>query len=200
MTLANKLKNKIGEVKEYIGWFPVCVTLKPELFKYCCARQLKYTIDKLCGFSRLFCGNIMCVAELTAKCNIHYHMLVKWSELNQYSRQLFEDTIKTHSMFGNIMISKMLSTVAEATRYIDYLLKEVDKTDSIVNGVRKNKLKIYRICKKKSLVTIYNKPCLESLARLNDHLDAEATDIPAISSGNITTLGIPDSVDLNGRS
>lgn len=194
MTLANKLKNKLGEVKEYIGWFPVCVTLKPELFKYCCARQLKYTIDKLCGFSRLFCGNIICVAELTKKVNIHYHMLVKWSEVSPYSRQLFEDTIKTHSMFGNIMISKMLSTVAEATRYIDYLLKEVDKTESIVNGIRKNKLKIYRICKKKSLVTVYKQEeCLQE-ARLNGHLDIEDPVMHAFTSASITTSGIPDSV------
>lgn len=149
MTLANILKKKLEPYVQYVGYFPLCVTLQPALYKFCASKQLKLTLDKLVAFCRMFCSNIVCVAELTARINIHYHLLVKWSELNKYSRELFEDTIKTSTMFGNIKISPILKTVGESERYINYVLKEVEKTDSIINAKRKNPIKIYRFSKKK---------------------------------------------------
>jgi len=148
MTLAQTIKNGMGSHDGWINANPVCITLNPALYKFSARRQLKYTINILSDFMKMYCGNYLIIAELTQRVNIHYHLLCKWSDKYDYAKERFEDALKDKKQYGNIKISNPIITPTQYINYLNYMLKEVDKTDKIINDKRKNNVKIYVLRKK----------------------------------------------------
>jgi len=159
MTLAQTIKNGMGSHDGWINSSPVCITLNPALYKFCARRQLKYTLETLNDFMKMYCGSFLIIAELTQRVNIHYHLLCKWTDKYDYAREMFEDALKGQRQFGNTKISNPILTPTQYYNYLNYVLKEVDKTDRVLNNKRKNKLLIFKlrkIIKKNNLEVIYN--------------------------------------------
>lgn len=111
----------------------VTFTLKPDLYGKTCRQQLRATFKKACFELERVCKSYQLVAELTKKCNIHYHALVEFDESEFFTKNdlsmILHDNIKPSNVFGRFDCEP-IKHYEETTKYI---VKDVVRTGQIIN-------------------------------------------------------------------
>lgn len=124
----------------------VTFTLCPTLYKHKASKQLKKSIWYIQELLKEYAAEYIMTAELTQKLNIHYHVIVLFND-KPYSKEMLMNEIKGfpyNKIIGNTFVnSKCIDGELERNRSFEYITKEQDKTDRIVNGKNKKKLPIW---------------------------------------------------------
>ncbi len=111
----------------------VTFTLKPELYGKSCRQQLRVTFKKACYELERVCKSYKLVAELTKKCNVHYHALVEFDVNIHFSSDdlsmILQDNVKSSNVFGRSESEPIKNH--DAT--VGYLSKDIQKTAKIIN-------------------------------------------------------------------
>lgn len=156
----------------------VTFTLKPELYGKTCRQQLRSTFKKACFELERVCKSYQLVAELTKKCNIHYHALVEFDETEFFTKNdlslILHDNIKPSNVFGRFDCEPIKNYEATSA----YLVKEIVKTGQILNPRGKTQLD-YQKEWQKGMIAITD----VKVTRLKDYL--------------IIDDGIQDDIDYN---
>lgn len=112
----------------------VTFTIRPELYNLPAFRQLSRTWSKLHDILRIYTQSYVCVAELTKEDNIHFHTILQPSILSPYSLDLMQDSLKGNKLLGMCYINRHpIKNKMEWIRTYNYITKEYDKTNHIVN-------------------------------------------------------------------
>lgn len=116
----------------------ITVTLHPEMYAQSALKQYKKTIKIIGSLLEAYSDRFVAVAELTRHGNIHYHAVVSWRAANEYAQDMFKDDMKSLSkIFGNIMFNDhVIENEKERQRVINYITKEIPKTQRILNKRR----------------------------------------------------------------
>lgn len=128
------------------------VTLSPDLYQYDCRSQQRKTFNKLESYLQKHCDKYFMVAELTKDCNIHYHIMLRLHPLNlrnddgeiieDVSSLAFLDDYKGLLKHG-FGFKKFEKTQNKLNTY-NYLIKDISKTNKILNPKNKNTLDIWQ--------------------------------------------------------
>ena len=128
------LDNESAYYKYNSCTWSVTFTIKPELYGLPAFRQLSKTWDKLHEKLRMYTQSYVCVAELTAEDNIHFHTILQPSTLSPYSLDLMQDSLKGNKLLGICHINRHpIENKSEWIRTYKYITKEYAKTYRIVN-------------------------------------------------------------------
>lgn len=142
----------------------VTLTLKPELYGKSCRQQLRSTFNKANFELQRVCKHYYLVAELTKKCNIHYHAKVEFDISEFFTADdlslILQDNLKTSNVFGR----SECEPIKSQELINKYIIKDIEKTHKIINPRGKTTLD----CKKEwtkglTQVTVKN-------TRLKDYL------------------------------
>lgn len=121
----------------------VTVTLQPKMYGKSCRQQLRATSKKLLIELNNVCNSYKFVAELTNKCNIHYHGICNFYVTDSFNADILnlmlQDNLKKYGCFG-FVDSEAIKDIDKVTAYIT---KDVDKTYKVVNPRNKTVLSIY---------------------------------------------------------
>lgn len=121
----------------------VTVTLQPKMYGKSCRQQLRSTSRKLLCELNNVSQRYKFVAELTNKCNIHYHGMVAFNVNDTLNAEvcnlILQDNLKKHGCFG-FVDSEAIKDIDKVSTYIN---KDLDKTDKVLNPRNKIKLEIY---------------------------------------------------------
>lgn len=143
----------------------VTFTLQPHLNGKGCRQQLRATFNKANFELQRVCKSYKLVAELTKKCNIHYHAIVQYDVSEYFAEDelnlILQDNCKSSNVFGRMDCER----IKDIKNVSDYIIKDIAKTDKIVNTRGKKSLDIFKDWSK-GMVPIKDK----KVTRLKDYL------------------------------
>lgn len=149
------------------------VTLNPVLYSHNARGQLKASIKQLEKLLTSLCKSYKFVAELTKLSNIHYHGILEFNDdIKDEGQFLFIDILKTlrTPKFTIIFGRSEIETIKCITDCENYIMKDVDKTERIINYKKTLKFDIiYHNQIKKKKIPIK----LKTLIRLDNNVDSD---------------------------
>ena len=139
------------------GSYFMTVSLKPDLYSFSARSQFKKTNDKLFKLIKGYSNNFMMTTELTKKANIHYHIIIKFKDM-EYVSELLIEALRSTKEFGNTMINP--DVIIETERTLNYIKKDIHKTYTIINNIKYGKSNYTQIffCHKIHIVPIVAVP------------------------------------------
>lgn len=149
----------------------VTLTLKPELYGKTCRQQLRSTFAKANYELQKVAKRYKLVAELTKKCNIHYHALVLFDVTTHFDANdlsmILQDNLKSSNVFGR----SESENIKDVMNTYNYVIKDLEKTSKIINPRHKSIL-TYTKDWEKGMIEI--QPI--KIKRLSEYLDKEIID------------------------
>lgn len=150
----------------------VTFTLQPQLNGKGCRQQLRQTWKKANYELQRVCKSYHLVAELTKKCNIHYHAIIEF-DINQFFSAdelnlILQDNVKQSNVFGRFD-TELIKSIENTTNYIT---KDLEKTNKIINPRGKTPLD-YKIEWYKGLIKIDDVKItrLKNYLKIDDNID-----------------------------
>jgi len=124
------------------SWF-ITITLNSKFYVKRARNQFLITKDKIKYFLKMFCKEFLIIPELTQKSNIHYHGYIIFND-NMNNNVDNKEYLETQMLclidvLKIIGLSKINTLpIIEVRRTRDYMLKDIEKTNLLINKTLSN--------------------------------------------------------------
>lgn len=150
--------------KEMLGATFITVTLKPEHYTRKVKIQYSLLSKATAKLLKQYCDKVMMIPELTQKCNIHIHAVIKWTTRIDYPEIRILDDIKDNKYIGIIYITpQKIHSLESANRVWEYMTEDAYKTRKILglpNIVSKWEYEIISYIKEKKILDYIDGLCV----------------------------------------
>lgn len=116
-----------------IGSYFVTITLKPEYYNRKVQAQYSLIAKPTVKLLKSYTDKILICPELTKKCNVHLHAIIKWTKRIDYPMMRLLNDIKGHKYIGSIFVTENAIQNSERARTaFEYMLEDYEKTRSVL--------------------------------------------------------------------
>lgn len=111
----------------------ITITLKPEIYDRRIAVQYSMSMKPIVKLLKQYTDKCLLCPELTKKCNVHYHAIVKWTRRVDYPMLRMLNDIKKHRIIGSIYVTEnAIANEERAKASMGYMLEDYYKTRAML--------------------------------------------------------------------